>query len=153
QLHKALGLNPYPAVYYGDRASPGGMREIQRQAHALVDRAEALLSVVRANIRGPAGSRLADEVTSLVQASDAFHDGIHLDARPDAPTRNGFAGVPGASDLLPNAPLDPPVSDRVRAAWRSFRTVEPLMRQTLKPPARQSDQGPSAVPVEGRTPV
>ena len=40
QLHKALGLNAYPAVYYGDRASPGGMREIKRLARSLVDRAE-----------------------------------------------------------------------------------------------------------------
>ena len=152
QLHKALGLNPYPAVYYGDRASPGGMREIQRLARSLVDRAEALLTVVRTDMRGPVGSRLTEEVTSLVQSADIFHDGIDLDARPDDLARNGFAGVAAASDTVAADMAGIQPSDRVRAAWQSYRTTETLLRQSLKLPVR-GDVSPSAAPVGGRSPV
>jgi hypothetical protein len=153
QLHKALGLNAYPAVYYGDRASPGGTREIQRLARTLVDRAEALLSIVRADMRGPAGSRLAEEVTSLVQSADVFHDGIDLDARPDDIARNGFAGIAVASDTVAADLAGIQASDRVRAAWQSYRTTETLLRQALKLPVRNSDASTSAASVQGRTPV
>jgi hypothetical protein len=152
-VHTALGLNAYPAVFYGGTPSPGGMREIQRLARALVDRSETLLGAVRSDIRGPVGSRMAEEVAGLVQAADAFHDAINLDARPDDITRNGFAGVAAASeavaaDLAANA-----VSDRVRLAWNSYRTTETLMRQTLKLPVPQADLNASAIPINGRTPV
>ena len=60
------------------------------------------IPVVRADMRGPVGSRLAEEVTSLVESADAFHDGIDLDARADDLTRNGFAGVAAASDTVAN---------------------------------------------------
>jgi len=39
QIHKVLGANAYPAVYFGGQASPGAMPELQRLAHSLVDRA------------------------------------------------------------------------------------------------------------------
>jgi hypothetical protein len=153
QLHTALGLNPYPAVYYGDRASPGGMREVQRLARTLVDRAEALLAIVRADVRGASGSRLAEEVTSIVQAADAFHDGVDLSAQVDDLARSGFAGVATASDTVAAdlARIQP--GDRVRAAWRSYRTTETLLRQTLKLPVRDRDVNPSPLPVEGRSSV
>jgi hypothetical protein len=152
QLHKVLGLNAYPAIYYGDRVSPGSTGEIQRLARALVDRAEALLVAVRADIPGPVGARLAEEVSRLVQAADIFHDGINIEGRADDITRTGFAGVTVAADTvaagLPSAPL----SERVRAAWRSFQATETLMRQALKLPPRA---GPGAIPmpVENVTPV
>jgi hypothetical protein len=157
QIHRVLNANAYPAIYYGSKASPGGMPQIQSLAHALVDRAEALLSVVRADMRGPVGSRVAEEVTSLVQAADAFHDGINLDSRPDDITRNGFAGVTVASDLIA-ADLTAiggqvPVSDRVRAAWKSFRTAELLMRQTLKLPPRLPEISVSVIPNNGPSPL
>jgi hypothetical protein len=153
QIHKVLGLNAFPAIYYGTSPSPGGMPEIQRLARALVDRAEALLSAVRADMRGPVGSRLAEEVTSLVQAADIFHDGINLDSRPDDTTRNGFAGVAAASDLLAADLNNLQLTNRVRAAWQSYRTTETLMRQALKLPVPQADLGTSAIPLNGRTPV
>src|SRR5262249_30616010 len=143
---------PYPAMYYGDRASPGGMREVQRLARALVDRAEALLAAARADLRGASGSRLAEEVTSIVQAADAFHDGAGLRAGVDDLTRNGFAGVAAASDAVSADLARVQHGDRVRAAWRSYRTTETLLRQTLKLPVRDPDANPNAVPVEGRTP-
>jgi hypothetical protein len=153
QVHRVLGLNPYPAVYYGDRASPGGMPEMQRLARALVDRSEALLAAVRADQRGPSGSRLAEDVTSLVRAADTFHDGINLESRPDDLMRNAFAGVSVASDAVAGDLATVQASDRVRAAWQSYRTVELLLRQALKLPVRQAELRASAVPVEGRTPV
>ncbi len=149
QLHKALGLNAYPAVYYGGTASPGGMREIQRLARSLVDRAEALLAVVRADVRGPVGSRLTEEVTSLVQSADIFHDGIDLDARPDDIARNGFAGVAAASDAVATDLANIPPADRVRAAWQSYRTTETLLRQTLKLPVRDVGRIPKRGPGGG----
>ncbi len=151
QLHKVLGLNAFPAVFYGDRASPGGMREIQRVARALVDRAETLLEVVRAELRGPVGTRLAEEVTSLVQSADVFHDGIDLDTRPDDLARNGFAGVAAASNTVAEDIAGNQAPDRVRAAWRSYRTTETLLRQALKLPVPQSDLASSAVPAAGRS--
>jgi hypothetical protein len=153
QIHKVLGLNTFPAVYYGDRASPGGMPEIQRLAHALVDRAEALLAYVRADLRGPGGSRVGEAVAGLMMVADNFHDGINLDARPDDITRNGFAGVAAASNQVAAEFAKIRVSDRVRAAWQSYRTTETLMRQALKLPVPQADLGASAIPVDGRTPV
>jgi hypothetical protein len=129
------------------------MREIQRVARALVDRAEALLGAVRSDIRGPVGSRMAEEVASLVQAADAFHDGINLDARPDDLTRNGFAGVVAASDAVAADLAGNVVSDRVRLAWNSYRTTETLLRQSLKLPVPRAELNASAIPVEGRTPV
>jgi hypothetical protein len=143
QLHQALGLNAYPAIYYGERASPGGMREIQRLARSLVDRAESLLVFVRADMRGPVGSRLTEEVTSLVRSADIFHDGIDLNARPDDLARNGFAGVEAASNTLAADMTGIQPSDRVRAAWQSYRTTERLLRQSLKLPARE-DGSPNA---------
>jgi hypothetical protein len=151
-LHRVLGLNPYPAVYYGDRASPGGMREVQRLARALVDRAEALLTAVRADLRGPSGSRLAEKVSSLVQAADVFHDGIDIAARPDDLARNGFAGVGVAADAVATDLASVQPSDRVRAAWRAFDTTETLLRQVLKLPTRTRTPGDTG-PVELRTPV
>jgi hypothetical protein len=154
RIHKLLGANTYPAVYYGGQASPGAMPELQRLAHSLVDRAEEMLSAVRADIRGPVGSRIAEEVTSLVQVADAFHDGINLDSRPDDIMRNGFAGVSAGSGVI-DADLagiagQVPISNRVRKAWQSYRTTETLMRQALKLPVRQAEIRDSVVSNEGR---
>jgi hypothetical protein len=153
EVHKALGANAYPSLYYGSQASPGGMPEIQLRAHALVDRAEAMLGFVRADMGGPVGSRLAEEVNSLAEAADAFHDGIRIDSRPDDLTRNGFAGVIVASDLvaadLQSMTRENPVSDRIRSAWQSYRTAETLMRQMLKLPIRQADPVTSPIPTNG----
>jgi hypothetical protein len=129
------------------------MREIQRLARAMVDRGEALLAAVRADLAGPIGSRLAEEVTSLVQAADAFHDGINLNVRLDDITRNAFADVAAASDALAADLAGQTVTDRVRAAWRSYRTTETLMRQSLKLPIPPADQSASAAPVGGQTPI
>jgi hypothetical protein len=153
QIHQALGLNAYPPVYYGSTPSPGGMREIQRLARALVHRSEALLGAVRTDLAGPVGSRLSQEVTSLVQAADAYHDGITLDAHPDTLTRNGFAGVLAASDALAADFATVTLTDRVRAAWQSYKTTETLMRQALKLPVPQGDQNSSATAVNGQTPI
>jgi hypothetical protein len=155
QIHKVLKANNYPAIYYGSKASPGGMPEIQRLAHDLVDRAEAMLAVVRAGMRSPVGSRLAEEVTSLVEAADAFHDGITLDSRPDDITRNGFAGVAAASATiaadLAGMAGQVRIPDRVRTAWLSYRTTETLLRQALKLPPRQDDIVVGPIPEVGPT--
>jgi hypothetical protein len=153
QIHTALGLNAFPAIYYGDRTSPGGMREIQRLARSLVDRAEALLAVVRSDIQGPPGTRLADEVSRMVSAADAFHDGIDLGSRIDDVARNGFAGVTVTSDAVAADLAGQRIADRVRAAWQSFRTTETLIRQALKLPVRESDQSTGVVTAAGNTPV
>ena len=107
--------------------------------------------MVRADLRGPVGSRLTEEVASLVQSADIFHDGIDIDARVDDLARNGFAGVEVASNTVATDMAIQP-SDRVRAAWQSYRTTERLLRQSLKLPVR-GDVSPSAVPVGGQSPV
>jgi len=155
EVHKSLDANTYPSLYYGSHASPGGMPEIQLRAHTLVDRAEAMLGLVRADMSGPVGSRMVEEVNSLVEAADAFHDGINIDSRPDDLTRNGFAGVIVASDLVTSDLLsmtrENPISDRMRSAWQSYRTAETLMRQILKLPIPQADVTTTLMPINGRS--
>jgi hypothetical protein len=151
-IHQALGLNAYPAVYYGSRSSPGGMPEVQRLARALVDRAEALLAAVQAEVPAPAGTRLAAEATALVQAADIFHDRIDPGTRLNEDTAREFTRVVSASDLLAADVSRLPASprSRVRAAWQSFRTTEALLRQLLKLPAPQAELDAAPRVVEDR---
>ena len=55
RMHNALGLNTYPADYYTTTRPPSGAAEVQRLAHALTDRAEALAALVRADMVGAGG--------------------------------------------------------------------------------------------------
>ncbi len=129
------------------------MAEIQRLGHALVDRAEALLSAVRADMKGQLGIRIADDVLGLVQAADAFHDGLNLDSRADDVTRNGFAGVAANASVVANDIDSNDTSKRIQAAWQSYRAADSLMRQALKLPAAPGDQSTTLLPSNARTPT
>src|SRR5262249_49190360 len=58
QLHRALAMNEAPAGYYELDQAASGMAELQRLVHALVDRAEGLAGVVRADMVGPGNAQV-----------------------------------------------------------------------------------------------
>ena len=99
EIHQRLGLNAYPTNYFTTTRPLTGLTEVQRLAHALVDRAEALAAVVRADMVGTGRARLVQDAVNLAQAADAFHDGIDVTANPDL-ARNGFADVSTSSEVL-----------------------------------------------------
>ncbi len=55
RIHQVLGINTYPTDYYGTGPAPSGLAEAKRLALALVDRAEALAAVIRADLVGGMG--------------------------------------------------------------------------------------------------
>ncbi len=152
QIHQSLGLNAYPTNYFTTTRPLTGMAEVQRLAHALVDRAEALAAVVRADMVGPGGARLVQDAMNLAQAADAFHDGIDLGANPDL-ARNGFADVSITSEVLRKdlAALQPP--PRVQDAWRTYRAAEVLLRQRLGLTLPPETLTGTALVAEGPSPV
>ena len=138
-IHRALSMNEYPVNYYGGNQPPSGLPELQRLSHALVDRAEALAAVIRAEFSGPGGSRLIQEAVNLAQTADTFHDALDLNGRLDATAQNGFSSVSGLSDRLEADLALAPRNDRVRDAWQSYQSVEVLVRKTLDLPNTPAD--------------
>ena len=119
---------------------------------ALVDRAEALLTAVRADIRGPAGSRLAEEVTSLVQRADIFHDGIDLDARPDDVAAERVCGGRGGF-RYPGGRYGRHLAQRPRPRRLAVLSDDRDALATVpEAPVRQADHPPARFQ-RGQTPV
>ncbi|HMB03803.1 MAG TPA: hypothetical protein VKP69_08690 [Isosphaeraceae bacterium] len=128
------------------------MTDTQRLAQALVDRAEALAAVIRADMIGPGGARPVQESATLVAVADAFHDGIDLNAAP-AVARNGFAGVDALTDDLRRDLAASALTPRVRAAWQSYLAAEVLLKQDLGLVNTQADLAGTAIVANGPTPV
>lgn len=152
RIHQALGLNAYPPAYYGDGPAPAGLAEVQRLAHALVDRAEAVAAAIRTDLPDPAGRIPYDGAISLVRAADAFHDGINLDDQLGI-AQNGFAGVSSESRQLAQILQQAPTTPRIRNAWASYKSVEVLIRKNLGIPIPPADLAGTAIPVSGPSPV
>jgi hypothetical protein len=129
RIHAALGMNPAPAGYYGAQA-PTGVADVQRLAHALVDRAERLAAVVRTDMTGPGAGRAVQDAVNLAALADTFHDSLRLEGRVDAVIANGYSGVAGQADRLAGDLVKTP-PPRVQAAWQAFRSVDVLLRQAL----------------------
>src|SRR5262249_1507425 len=93
QLHRALAMNEAPAGYYAGDQAASGMAELQRLVHALVDRAEGLAAIVRADMVGPGNARAVQDAIVLAQDADIYHDALKLDGKVDRLAQTGFAGV------------------------------------------------------------
>lgn len=131
RIHAALGLNEYPAGYYGGNQALSGAAEVQRLAHALVDRAEALAAAVRLDMPGADEGRVLQDAVNLASVADTFHDALNINGRVDATMQNGFAPVAGMGDRLAAEFARVPPTPRVQAAWRAYRSAEVLMRPAL----------------------
>ncbi len=130
-IHRTLGLNDYPVGYHGGTEPLSGMIELQRLTHALVDRAEALAAVVRADVAGPIGARLIEEAVNLARAADVYHDALKLDGQIEPAVKSSFAGVAAMADTLQGDLAQVPVTPRVRNAWQAYHSAEVLVRRAL----------------------
>jgi hypothetical protein len=139
QIHRALGLNDYPVGYYGSTRPLSGMAEVQRLTQALVDRAEALAAVVRADVTRPGASRLVEDAVNLARAADTFHDALDLNGKIDGTIQNGFAGVEGLADRLEADLMISNQTPRVRSAFQAYKSVEVLVRRALGLPSNPED--------------
>jgi hypothetical protein len=152
QLVQLFGLNPIPGDYYRTDRAPTGMAVTHRLARAVADRAEALASVVRADMVGPGTARVVQDTVNLAQATDAYHDGIDLNAGPDL-ARNGYAGVVTLTQQVDKDFAAAPPTPRVRDALRTFKAAEVLLRQNLNLPVPNADLDGTAIPATGPSPV
>jgi hypothetical protein len=152
RIHQVLGINAYPPDYYGTGPAPSGLAEAKRLALALVDRAQALAAVIRADLVGGMGARLLQEAINLAQAADAFHDGIDLNASP-ALARAGFAAVSAQSDDLDRDLAAAPTTPRVLAAWQAYESAYVLMRRNLGLPVEPEDLPGTAIATGGPSPI
>jgi hypothetical protein len=130
QIHQALNLEPWPANYYTNATAPTGINDVKRLARALDDRAEALADTIRADMNEPGGSRLVQMAVNLATATDAFHDGIDLNATPVV-ARNGFAAVDAMTNDLLQMLQGSRLTPRVRTAWQSYLATVVLLKQVL----------------------
>jgi hypothetical protein len=155
QLHRALNVGGYPAIYTGNAPAPaGGSDQVRRLSRALADRAEALAAALQADRAqaGVAADRLVPGAVELALAADAFGTTWTLHPRLDA-ARLGFARVNDlARKLQPDLDARAPTA-RVRAAWQAFKATVILLRESLQLPNPPVDLIASAIPVGGSSPV
>ena len=139
QIHRMLGMNDLPPGYYQGEQALAGMAEVQRLAHALVDRAEALAAAVRLDLTGPDAADAVADAVNLAQVVDTFHDALDLNGRVDVTVQNGFSGVAGIADRVENDLRQVRMTPRVQAAWRNYRAAEVLVRKALNLPISPAD--------------
>jgi len=151
QIHQALGLNVAPQGFYGTTA-PSGIADTQRLAHALVDRAEALASVIQTTMgNDPNGAGLAAEAARLAQAADAFHDAIDANQPIEFAARS-FGPVDALADRVERYVTTNSVPYQVQSAWQSFASVEVLIHQNLGLPSSQPNVQIALVPAVQNAP-
>ncbi len=134
ELINAIGLNPTPPEYFsaGPAPSANSSLETRRLARSLVDRAEAVAAAARTELgRQPMGERLVADATAMARDADRFHDGLERFAGRRDDISREFVEVTRHSARV-QADLDsidePP---SVVYAWRSYRTVEDLLRNQI----------------------
>ncbi len=153
RLRQALNLNNPPQGFYGNApAAPLGGAETERLAHALVDRANALLAAIQGSMPGQVGATVADEARRLTVAADQFHDAIDPSQPPKA-FAPAFLPVDSSADRLErfivnNNDAPPPVQN----AWQAFASVEVLIHQNLGLASPQPAVAVSALPSTGGGP-
>jgi hypothetical protein len=123
------------SVYYGMNAPMEGMNELRRLGFALVDRAQALAETIRVEVSSAQGGRLLEEAVNLSQAAENYREALKADGRVDAITQNGFAPIEAMSKAFYKDISAVASAPRSMAAWKSYASVEVLMRQVLNGPA------------------
>ena len=131
QIRQALGINPPPAAYNNYGPAPSGVADIQRLAHALVSRSQALLGTIQVSMANdPNRVALSNDVGQLVQLADNFHDAIDTN-QPVAVVARAFAPVDQLTDRIEAFIRSGGVPPDVQQAWEGVASVEVLLHQNL----------------------
>ena len=134
QLHRALGMNDYPANFDGPAAAPTGLDETRRLAYALAQRGEALAATVQTiDGQDPTLAPLVRDAGQIAQVADAFHDALgdpNQAGQPDF-ARNTFAQIVQRSNGFGVNLATTPMPPALQAAWNGYTSAHNLLRVNL----------------------
>ena len=151
-LRRALGLDPVPPEAEDGNPVPASLAESRRLARSLDDRARTLAETVRAEIRGAPGmDAIAEEAADLARATTLYREAIAKIDRADLP-QSLFAPAASVASALEQQLRLHPIPPGVASAWRSFATVEHLLKTHLglptPPPTLEAEQEPLVAPAD-----